>query len=409
MKWNTIQKLSVKGKRVMLRADLNVPLSYDAIINDFRLQAIRPTLDYLLEQGAKIILATHIGHPELLIDHGTCPQEALAKVNVSHHPELSTKRLLPWFKEHGYAIEREKDLHIAQRKSMIDPETILLLENLRFFHGETEHNVQFADMLAELADIYINDAFGLIHRNDTSITLLAEQFAPEDRGIGLLMEKEMHELSQLRTNPTQPYLMILGGKKIKDKIALLEHALQQPHHPTTIILGGAIAQTFLVAQGHRLGMSLVDPSALDLAQRILSKAKAANITLELPKDLMIELSNGTVQDYPITNIPRQGTAIDIGPASIKRYTQLIEQAETIFMNGTMGKYEQTSGSVGTQSIFSACAKSKAHTVVGGGDAVAALYAYGLADSIDYISTGGGATLAFLSARNPDKLPGLICL
>ncbi len=396
MKLLSIQDLPLNGKRVFLRADLNVPLSNGTIIDDYRLKAILPTIDYLLKHQAKIILATHIGHPD-----------AHAQTNF-FDPELSTKLLVPWFKAHGYTIERERDLHTAQRKSFIDPGKILLLENLRFFNGETEHNSLFANLLANMADLYINDAFGLIHRHDCSITLLPELFSPEHRGVGCLIQHEIAELSQLKEQPQQPYLMVLGGKKIKDKIALLDNLLllAPEQRPQKLLLGGAIANTFLSAQGLGMGKSLIDNTAIAFALEFLTKAQKSGVAIMLPSDLMITLSDGTTAPYPTNAIPRTGTAVDIGPNSIISYTKEIDQAQTIFANGTMGIYEQENAVTGTKTIFQAMANGDAHTVIGGGDAVAALHTFGLEDKIDFISTGGGATLAFLSHGEIEELPGL---
>ncbi len=349
-----LKNLDLTGKRVFLRADLNIPLHSNSlqnkkILNSYKLESIKPTIDYIQENGGKVILATHIGRPN-----------ALSRTNFFDE-NLSTKLLVPWFEQAGYEVEYEIDLKQAIKKSKQDFSKILLLENLRFFNGEQQTNLPFAKLLAQCADVYINDAFGVMHRSDTSITLLPKQFKPENRAYGLLVEKEIETLTKLKTNPEQPFIVVLGGNKIETKMPLLESLLEQPKESRvrSILIGGAIAKS--------------------IGKDFLSKAKSLGVNVLLPEDYL------KINNY----------IIDIGPKTIERFKQEIAQAKTIFTNGPMGIYEEKESATGSREILQAIAQTNAYTVVGGGDAVAATNKFGLENQMDFLSTGGGATLAFL--------------
>lgn len=330
--------------KVFLRADLNVPTKDKKIVQDYRLHAILPTINEIKKAGNKIILATHIGRPPAA-DHTNFFDE-----------NLSTKILVPWFEQHGYEIEYEMDLLKAIEKSKQHPKKILLLENLRFFNGERQTNLEFAQLLAQLADSYVNDAFGLLHRNDTSVTLLPEQFPPDKRSFGLLVKKELQELTKLKENPEQPYIVILGGNKSETKLKLLHKLLEQPEstRPEKILLNGLLAQA-------------------------LTQPPHKNVLLPID-----------------TQTDRNNNIFDIGPKTIELFKKEIARAKTIFANGTMGAYEQPEYETGSKAILQAIADSSAYTVIGGGDAVAATFQFGLEKKMDFLSTGGGATLAFLA-------------
>ena len=334
------------NKRVFLRADLNVPLKEKQIVQDYRLNSILPTIDYIQKNGGKVILATHIGRPE-------------AKSQKNFFDEnLSTKILVSWFEEHNYKIDYEIDLLKAVDKSKQDWDKILLLENLRFFNGEQEVSNDFAQLLAQCADFYINDAFALSHRSDTSVTLLPEQFDTKDRELGPLYKKEIQELTKLKESPEQPFLIVLGGNKSETKLKVLDSLLEKPEHARvkTILLGGALAQG-------------------DKAKNLVDKAKNYGVNVILPID---------------------GTNCDIGPKTIELFKKEISLAKTIFVNGTMGIYEKPGCQTGTQEILHAVAQSEAYSIIGGGDAVAATHLFGFEKDMNFLSTGGGATLEFLS-------------
>lgn len=368
---------------MFLRADLNVPIYNNKITNDFRLRAIIPTIDYIQKHNGKIILATHIGRPNL------------EKINE----QLSTKHLLPWFEEHGYKIEHEKDLTTAKEKSKQKTDTVLLLENLRFFPGEQKQDSTLAKQLAKLADIYINDAWGVMHRNDTSVTLLAEEFKRDNKAFGLLIKKERKALEKL-LNPKRPFLIILGGNKVTSKLNTLEKLVSftQKNPPDTVLIGGAIATAFLSANGLEIGKSKLEEQNYKLAQHILAVASYTKINIILPRDVIVSTDQESqVGIYNDEAIPPHGTIIDIGPKTIELFSCEIAKAKTIYAGGTMGIYEQAGASTGTQKILEAIAVNKnAYTFVGGGDAVAAVHKYELENDIDFLSTGGGATLEELT-------------
>jgi len=410
----------IQNKRVFLRADLNIPIKTcpgldpgacpgldpgnKKIIHDYRIKALLPTIDFIHKHGGKVILATHIGRPD-----------AHSKTNF-FDPKLSTNIITQYLEHNNYQVEYEKDLLHAQTKSMHHTKHILLLENMRFFNGETEpDNSLFAELLAKLADIYVNDAFGLIHRNDTSVTLLAEQFEPENRFAGLLIKKELTELDKIKT-PKQPFIVLLGGNKMRDKIKLLEALLPEAqstnktpndsskNKPHAILIGGALAHVFLKAQGIAIGRSLCDEKSIPLAQTFLERAQKNNIPILLPQDMHVltQTNPPKTSVCPINELPHNALCIDIGPETIKAYTNALQKADTIFSNGTMGAYENPAGQTGTKKMLEAVARSEAYTVIGGGDAVAATHMFGFQNDINFLSTGGGATLAYLGSRNPEK-------
>lgn len=388
----TIKTIDLKRMRIFLRADLNVPLKEKKIIQDCRLKALLPTIDYIQENGGKVILATHIGRPD-----------AQSKNNFFDE-NLSTQLLTSWFEKKGYAIDYEVDLLEAKEKSYHDFSRILLLENLRFFNGEKKQSDKFAQLLADLADIYINDAFGLIHRNDTSTTLLAQQFLPENKACGLLVEKEITALSPLKENPAQPFIIVVGGNKITDKCPLLEHFFTSSSRPQKILIGGATALPFLQAQNLCLDVKPdVDKKTVATAKNLLEQALEVGIEIHLPQDIMTveEPQSESINIQKVTQaLSSPQHSVDIGPETIKHFQKIIAQAQTIFVNGTMGIYENPTYAQGSKEILTAIAQSSAYSVVGGGDSVAAVHLFNLQEKFDYISTGGGATLAFLAEENP---------
>ena len=395
----SLQDLSLENKRVFVRADLNVPLADKTIVQDARLHAILPTIDYIHKHGGKVILATHIGRPD-------APHKNFFDEN------LSTKILIDWFERQGYTICYEMDLERAIHESSENPDEILLLENLRFFNGERETSNDFAQLLAQMADVYVNDAFGVMHRTDTSITLLAQCFTAQNRAVGRCVEQEIATLSRLTDAPQNPFMLVIGGAKIKTKIkllsSLLEHEAANRVH--TILIGGAIANTFLHAHGHDVGASLIEEDMLTIAHNFLQRAPQYNVKVILPADARAQTRDGQIVHAFIDAIPDGAKIVDIGPKTEKLFAHEIEQAHTIFANGPMGKYEKTASAHGTDAVLHAIAHAKAYSVVGGGDLVAAAYQCDVHNDIDFISTGGGATLAFLSAREPEKeLPGLAAL
>jgi len=374
---------SLEGKRIFVRADLNVPLKDGEILSDFRLNAILPTLDYIINHNGSIILATHIGRPE----H---PQ-----------PDLSTQRLMPWFKKRGYTILFADDIStIAQYK--ITPKQIILIENLRFFPGEKSGDPFFAKQLAHNAHYYINDAFGDIHHSDCSISLLPYEFPQNRRSIGFLIEKELRILSSLKENPQHPFIAILGGEKIEDKIPLIRGLLNTVD---IIMLCPALCFSFLQSLGQPIGKSLVNSTMNKICTEIMTQAHNKSIHLLFPLDYQVatDTIDGQLSITPAINFPENAIGISIGPHTIQLFTDTINHARTIFFNGAMGFEDRQQTRQSTYSIIKAMAHSKATTVIAGGDSVNAAIHSGSASSITHLSSGGGAALAYLSCA---VLPGL---
>jgi phosphoglycerate kinase len=348
------------------------------------LQAILPTIDLIQQKGGKVILATHLGRP-------TGPT-----------PGLSTKNLVPWFKQHGYAIDFEPHLEHAYDQSFFDQKTILLLENMRFFPQEKTGDLQFAQSLARLSDWYVNDAFALLHRNDSSITVLPTLFTPATRTIGLLIERELTMLNQILHQPKKPFVLICGGGKVADKIPLLNNLLP---HISTLLLCPAIVFTFLKALKKNVGKSLVDDEALSLTLEMLRTAQEKNIKIMFPIDYQVaqQTFNGPLSLVAADEFPADGVGISIGPKTAQLFGDEIRHAQTIFYNGAMGDINRPETLAGLGELFKAMGQSNGFSIVGGGESVAAAKRLGAEHMINYISTGGGATLAYVSGQ---KLPGL---
>lgn len=377
------------NKRVFLRVDLNVPLLNDKIVNDARLNAILPTLNLLIKKGARIVLATHIGRPE------------------GYDKSLSTELLLNWFCERNYNITFVNNLECAQEYiNKAERGQIILLENLRFYKQEQELDEQFATELKKLADYYVNDAFGLIHRNNTSITLLPKLFDKENKTIGLLIEKELEALSYLKHNAQKPFILILGGGKVKDKLPLLKALINKVD---VILLCPATCFTFLKALNKPVGKSLVDDTEINLALEILNLAHEKSVKIVFPVDYLVALDSyaGPLCYVKADNFPDNAIGISIGQETIDLFKQEIFKAKTIFLNGAMGLRERPETYSGLRSLLQTIAQSIAYSVIGGGGSVAAVYQYGLESAINFCSTGGGAALAYLIYKEGDKvLPGL---
>lgn len=380
--------MNLKSKTVFLRLDLNVPVIKGAIVNDYRLLQIKPTLDYLVKHDARIIIGTHIGRP-------------------STGPKISTSILLEWFEQHGYRINFCKNLESAPLEchKLIDGE-MLLLENLRFFPGEQSHDAQekleFAHSLRQLGDYYINDAFALMHRQDTSITTLPSLYKKEHKSIGFLTEGEIKHLEPTRNQPKKPYVIILGGGKVADKLPILELFLSKA---TSILVCPAISFTFMAAQGTEVGKSLIDSSAYGIANSIIKKAQQLGVNIVFPVDYQIALENigGQLRYVDAENIPNNGIGISIGPKTVILFKEFIERAETIFFNGAMGFLSRPETQEQQNALLQTIAQFPSTSIIGGGESVAAVHQLGIQDAIAFCSTGGGATLNYLAGKD---LPGL---
>jgi len=390
----TLNQLDCTDKRVLLRVDLNVPLASDgSVADDTRIRAIVPTVKQLLQQRAKIVLLSHLGRPKGRLDK-RYTLEPIASV-LSQHLDQFVDFVAD-------CIGPTVDAKISQ----MQPADILLLENLRFYPGEEANDLAFAEELAQYGDVYINDAFGALHRAHASTFHLPELML--HKGMGLLVEKELHFLDQAIRSPRQPFVVLLGGSKISDKIGMIEQFIQRAN---TILVGGAMAYTFLAAQGLEVGASLMEPAFLDGARHLLQQAQDKGISLLLPIDHrcvdQTRFESAVLQPISITQtIGADQVGGDIGPATQALYAQHILQAATVLWNGPMGMFEQPAFAEGTYAMAQAMAQTQALTIVGGGDSARAMQASGLGNQIDFISTGGGATLAYLSG---EALPGLEAL
>lgn len=390
MKKKTVKDFAVEGKRVLVRVDFNVPMDENKnITDDTRIRAAIPTIRYLMEQGAKVILASHLGRPKGQAN----PKYSLAPVAV----RLSS--LL------GAPVEMAGDCvgeEVKQSVVKLEPGQVLLLENVRFYAEEEKNDPGFAAKLAELADIYINDAFGTAHRAHASTEGIARLLPA---GAGFLMQKEIEIMGRALANPERPFTAILGGAKVSDKIGVIENLLNKVD---CLIIGGGMANTFLKAQGYDVGKSLVEDDKLDLARKLVQDA-GCNVKFLLPSDVVAAdkfEADAQRKVVGVEEIPAGWLALDIGPATAKLFADEISFARTIVWNGPMGVFEMEPFAAGTEAVAQALAGSKAVTIVGGGDSVAAVEKLGVAEKITHISTGGGASLEFLEGK---VLPGVAAL
>lgn len=387
-----IEDLDFQGKTVFLRVDFNVPLDHNQQIrNDARIQAALPTLQYLLDKNARVILASHLGRPK-----GIVVPELSMKPVAKHLQKLISAGVKLAPSVTGQEVEL--------LKQGLKENEVLVLENLRFDSAEKTNDPEFARELANGIDIYVNDAFGTCHRSHASVVAITGFITKS--AAGFLVKKEVEYLNKVIRSPQKPYIAILGGAKAWDKIPIIQNLLTKAD---TILIGGAIAYTFFSAQGKGVGKSLVETDKKEMALSLLQSASENNVDFELPEDHIIASAIDQPQNARIVNdfpIPREMIAFDIGPRTIEKYISIISSAETILWNGPMGVFEIEEFSIGTTSIAEAVASSNAMSIVGGGDSVAAIAKAGVEDRITHISTGGGASLEYIAS---ERLPGLEAL
>ena len=387
----TVKDIDLKGKRVFVRCDFNVPMDENQNITDnTRIVAALPTIKYLLEQNCKIILASHLGRPK-----------------GEFKPEFSLK---PVAKELSKLLDKE----VIMAKDVIGEETIqkalnlkegeiMLLENVRFHKEETDNDPEFAKKLASMAEVFVNDAFGTAHRAHASTTGIANYLPAVS---GFLIEKELKFLGNAVNNPERPFVAILGGAKVSDKIGVIDSLLEKVD---TLMIGGGMAYTFFKAQGYEVGNSICEMDKLDLAKSAMEKAKQKGVKLLLPVDTKVgkeykEDTESKIVKY--TEIPADWEGFDIGTETIKLFIEELKSAKTVVWNGPLGLFEFPQFAIGTNAIAKALSELNATTIIGGGDSAAAVKKAGLEDKMTHISTGGGASLEFLEGK---KLPGIECL
>ena len=387
----TVRDLDVAGKKVLVRVDFNVPLNDKGeITDDTRITASLPTIQYLLEQKAAVILMAHLGRPKGQVK----PELSLAPV-AKHLGKLMGKKIL-------FAPDCVGEAAQAAA-SKLKPGHILLLENLRFHKEEEKNDMEFAEKLASLADLYVNDGFGVSHRAHASVEGVTH-FLPA--AAGFLLEKEIQYVGQAVTNPLHPFVAIIGGAKVSDKIGVISNLLDKVD---TLLIGGGMANTFLAAQGYKMGKSLVEEDKLDLAKELLAKAKKNKVNMLLPTDLVMAAAFAPDAEHvteKVKNLNQAYMALDIGAETSKAYAEALADAKMIVWNGPMGVFEMDAFCKGTEAVAKAVAKSRATSIVGGGDSVAAIEKLGLAKRITHISTGGGASLEYLEGK---VLPGVAAL
>lgn len=425
----TVKDIDVKGKRCLVRVDFNVPMKDGKITDENRINGALPTIKYLMEHAAKVILCSHMGKPHNIFSEGfglTKKEKKLVESLPENEREAKTKELL----EKALKTDKEKftlrpvadrlnqllnnkvtfaeDLVGEDAKKKVaalkDGECVLL-ENTRFEKGEEKNDEALCKKLSEFCDIYVNDAFGTAHRAHATTAGIVQYGFVKDAVSGFLIEKELEFLGSAINNPKRPLVAILGGAKVSDKIKVIENLIEKCD---TIIIGGGMAYTFLKSLGKEVGDSLLESDRIELAKSLLEKAKTKGVKLLLPIDNIIAdaFDNNANTKVAEGNIPEGWQGLDIGPKTIKLFSDEISKAKTVVWNGPMGVFEMPTFAKGTEAIAKALSKTKATTIIGGGDSAAAVAILGYADKMSHISTGGGASLEFLEGK---ELPGIACL
>lgn len=388
----TVKDIEVQGKRVIVRCDFNVPMKEGVITDDIRIVSALPTVKYLMEQGAKVILMSHMGRPD-------------GEPNMKYTLKPVAERLSQLLGQEVLFISSPVvvDDQVRAAAASLQEGQLMLLENVRFRKEETKNGADFAKELASLADIFVNDAFGTAHRAHSSTAGVADYLPAVS---GFLIEKEVEFLGNAVENPKRPFLAIMGGAKVGDKIPVIENLLKKVD---TLIIGGGMSYTFFKAEGLEIGTSILDEDSLELAGELVKKAEAAGVKLLLPVDVICADAFANDAKTLVADkdkMPADMMGLDIGPKTVEIYRKAIAEAETIVWNGPMGVFEMENFAGGTRAVAEALAESKAVTVIGGGDSAAAVEQFGLAEKMTHISTGGGASLEFLEGK---VLPGIAVL
>jgi phosphoglycerate kinase (EC 2.7.2.3) len=390
MNKKSVKDIDVKGKRVFVRVDFNVPMKDGQVTDDTRIRAALPTIQYLIDQGAKVILASHLGRPK-----GQVVEEMRLTAAGKRLSELLGTPVTKVDEAFGETVKAK----IAEMKDG----DVLLLENVRFYPGETKNDPELAKAFAELADIYVNDAFGSAHRAHASTEGIAHHLPAVS---GFLMEKELKVLGGALENPQRPFTAIIGGAKVKDKIGVIENLLDKVDN---LIIGGGLAYTFVKAKGYEIGKSLLEEDKIELAKSFMEKAKEKGVKFYMPVDAVVAkefAEDAESKVVPIDQIPADWQALDIGSETRKLYRKVVSESKLVIWNGPMGVFEFDKFAEGTKAVAEALAESDAYTIIGGGDSAAAVDKFGLADRMDHVSTGGGASLEFMEGK---VLPGVAAL
>ena len=385
----TIKDIEVKGKRVLVRCDFNVPLKEGRITDDIRIVSALPTINYLREHGARVILMSHLGRPE-----GEPKKEFTLAPVAERLTALLGEKVI--FAASDFVVDEKVK---AAANALKDGE-VMLLENVRFRKEETKNGADFAKELASLGDIFVNDAFGTAHRAHASTAGIADYLPCVS---GFLIEKEVKFLGDALENPARPFVAIMGGAKVGDKIPVIKNLLKTVD---SLIIGGGMAYTFFKAQGYEIGTSILDADNIELAKDLLAEAEKTGVKILLPVDAVCakEFKNDTeFAVYAKENMPKDRMGMDIGPESVKLFAEAVKNAKTVVWNGPMGVFEMPNFENGTKKVAEALAQSNAVTIIGGGDSAAACEQFGLKDKMTHISTGGGASLEFLAGK---VLPGV---
>ncbi|WP_082233422.1 phosphoglycerate kinase [Halobacillus massiliensis] len=390
MNKKTIRDVEVSGKTVFCRVDFNVPMNDGNVTDDTRIKAALPTIKHLAGNGAKVILASHLGRPK---------GEAVEELRLDPVAERLSNLL-------GQTVTKTDEVageEVTKAISELEDGEILLIENVRFHPGEEKNDDELAKAFAKMADLYVNDAFGAAHRAHASTAGVAEYIPAV---AGFLMEKEINVLSQALSNPERPFTAIIGGAKVKDKIGVIDNLIDKVDH---LIIGGGLAYTFVKAQGHEIGKSLLEEDKIDLAKEYMKKAEEKGIDFVMPEDVIVAddfSDSANTKEVAIDSIPSDWEALDIGPKTREKYANIIKESKLIIWNGPMGVFELETFANGTKEVAKALSETNGYSVIGGGDSAAAVEKFGYADAMDHVSTGGGASLEFMEGK---ELPGVALL
>ncbi|MYL44555.1 phosphoglycerate kinase [Virgibacillus halodenitrificans] len=390
MNKKTLEEFNVKGKKVFCRVDFNVPMKNGEVTDDTRIKAALPTINYLSEQGAIVILASHLGRPKGEVVEGLRLDPVAKRLS-----DLIGKEIVKTDAVYGKEVN--------EAISQVSDGDIVLIENVRFDPGEEKNDPSLSQAFADMADVYVNDAFGAAHRAHASTTGVAEKLPS---AAGYLMQKEIEVLGKALENPARPFTAIIGGAKVKDKINVINNLLDKVDN---LIIGGGLAYTFIKAKGFEIGKSLLEEDKIDLAKDFIAKASDKGVNLVLPEDAIVAddfSESANTQTVDIDKIPSDWEALDIGPKTRELYRKIIAESKLVIWNGPMGVFEMEAFAGGTREVAGALAKTEGYTVIGGGDSAAAVEQFGFAQAMDHVSTGGGASLEFMEGR---ALPGVEAL